>query len=90
MKIRNRSKWILAGCLPLLMSCARCDQAFKGCDSEIHGLYRTIIVYDYDGDVIAEWETKSTVDYGPTDAAFLNAFGKRVHIMGGIVVDQEK
>ena len=69
---------------------ARCDQEFKGCSSEIHGLYRTIIVYDYGGDVIAKWETKSTVDYGRTDAAFLDAFGKRVHIMGGIVVDQEK
>lgn len=91
--MRNRAKLAAATALPILLSCARCDQEMKGCSSEIHGLDRQLIVMNaMTGDTLGVWETRATVDFTRNEVVFLSSNGKRVHLYGYplIVIDHEK
>lgn len=92
MKLNKKhvSKVLLACSVPLVMSCARCDQAFKGCSSEVYGLDRDLVAYSWNGTEIKRWHTRSTVDYNADGSVAFLVNGKRVHVQGAIIVDEER
>lgn len=52
------------------------------------GLHRKVTLYDYDGEVLREWEGTFDVDENDQECYF-DIDGKRVIIQGGIVVNEE-
>ena len=53
---------LLALCL-VLCSCSTCDRACKDYRSDVGGgLYRTVKVYDIDGDLVAEYTGKFDIE----------------------------
>lgn len=53
---------LLALCL-VLCSCSTCDRACKDYQSDVDGgLYRTVKVYDIDGDLLAEYTGKFDIE----------------------------
>ena len=54
------------------------------------GMYRTVTVYDYNGNPIQSWEGKFDVSESENEVYFDDQNGKRVIIHGGIVINQEK
>lgn len=89
---KNAIKLCIATLSPFIVGCARCDQEFKGCASEFHGLDRDVVLYTATGQEMARWHTTATIDYRAAgDVSFLTSNGKRVHVSGyGIIVDQER
>lgn len=53
-------------------------------------LYRTLVVYDENGDTIAEYSGKFNLKYGEhANQVYFDLDGKRIWIQGGIVVCEE-
>lgn len=71
-----------------------CTEGFarscKSCNSNLNGgLYRTVTVYDYNGNEIKSWEGKFDIEEDDQEITFdLN--NKRVIIQGGIIISEEK
>ena len=53
------------------------------------GMERTVTVYDYSGDVIAEYEGLIDIEYRDGRVLF-DMDGRRTNIVGGIVIVQEE
>ena len=72
-----------------LNGCASCSREMKSIQSDFGGgLYRKVTLYDYDGEVLREWEGQFDVSENDQEVYFdLN--GHRVIIQGGIVVNEE-
>ena len=91
----KKNKTILKFALAMLMclflsGCASCDRGWKTIGSDINGgLYRTVKVYDYNGNLLAEYEGKIDIDEAESKVYF-DVNGKRVIIYNAIVVTEEK
>ena len=67
--MKNKKKSIVAIVLSLIFvllflgtSCSSCERFGKSCTSNVSGgLYRTVRVFDYEGDLIAQYEGKLDV-----------------------------
>lgn len=72
-----------------LSGCESCSRMNKSMASDFGGgLHRKVTLYDYDGEVLREWE--GTFDVAENDQeCWFDVDGKRVIIQGGIVVDEE-
>lgn len=80
---------ILAACLTL-SGCASCDREWKTIGSDLGGgLYRTVKVYDYSGNLLAEYEGKLDIQDNESKV-FFDLNGKRIIIYNAIVVTEEK
>lgn len=72
-----------------LGGCASCSREMKSLSSDFGGgLHRKVTLYDYDGEILGQWEGVFDVSENDQEVYFdLN--GKRVIIQGGIVVNEE-
>lgn len=72
-----------------LSGCASCSRFGKSMASDFGGgLHRKVTLYDYDGEVLREWE--GTFDVAENDQeVYFDIDGKRVIIQGGIIVNEE-
>lgn len=72
-----------------LQGCASCSREMKSMQSDFGGgLHRKVTLYDYNGDVLGEWE--GTFDVAENDQeVYFDVDGRRVIIQGGIVVNEE-
>ena len=79
-------------CILGLTGCASMEREFKDFSSEMSGgLDRTLVVYDYNGDVLKEYEGKMDIQVSPSnDKVLFDLDGKRHIIRGGIVIIDEK
>lgn len=78
----------IALCLGM-SGCESCSREYKSFESDIGGgLHRKVTLYDYNGDVLGEWEGKFDVAENSRETYF-DLDGKRVIIQGGIVVNEE-
>ena len=77
----------LTGCVN-----ASWEREMKSLNSEINGgLDRTLVVYDYNGDVLKEYEGTMDIEVSPSnDKVLFDLDGKRHIIRGGIVIIDEK
>ena len=74
-----------------LTSCERCSQSLHSFGSNMSGLDRKVILYDYCGDTIQIWEGDlNVVSNRGTQEIYFDINGKRTIIYNGIVVVQEK
>ena len=72
-----------------LGGCASCSREMKSMESDFGGgLYRKVTLYDYEGEVLGEWEGKFDVSENDQEVYF-DLDGKRVIIQGGIIVNEE-
>lgn len=72
-----------------LSGCESCSRTNKSIASDFGGgLYRKVTLYDYEGEVLGEWEGKFDVAENDQECWF-DVDGKRVIIQGGIVVNEE-
>ena len=79
---------IIALCIALSQT-ASCSRWVKTQQSNFSGgMERTVTVYDYSGNVIAEYEGLIDIDYGDGRVLF-DMDGRRTNIVGGIVIVQE-
>ena len=80
---------VLGMCLTL-SGCASCDREWKSIGSNLSGgLYRTVKVYDYSGNLLAEYEGKIDIEEAESKV-FFDVNGKRVIIYNAIVITEEK
>ena len=72
-----------------LGGCESCSREMKSMASDLGGgLHRKVTLYDYEGEVLREWE--GTFDVAENDQeCWFDVDGKRVIIQGGIIVDEE-
>lgn len=72
-----------------LSECASCIRFNKSMASDFGGgLHRKVTLYDYDGEVLREWE--GTFDVAENDQeCWFDVDGRRVIIQGGIIVNEE-
>lgn len=72
-----------------LEGCESCSRGMKSLSSDFGGgLHRKVTLYDYDGEVLREWE--GTFDVAENDQeCWFDVDGKRVIIQGGIIVNEE-
>lgn len=71
--------------------CSSCSRATKSIKSDIGGgLYRTVTVYDYNGQKIDSWTGKFDVSESENEVYFDDSDGKRIIIHGGIVINKEE
>jgi len=74
----------------LLGGCSSCSRMKKSLSSDMSGgLNRTVTVYDYNGDVIREWDGKFDISENDTKVYFDDQYGKRVIIYNAIVISEE-
>lgn len=67
------------------------QRALKSFSSNVGGgLNRTVTVYDYNGEVVKQWEGKFDIQEDNQEIYFDDQDGKRVIIQGGIVISEEK
>lgn len=72
-----------------LSGCESCSRSAKSFESDFGGgLHRKVTLYDYNGNVLGEWEGKFDVAENDQECYF-DVDGKRVIIQGGIVVNEE-
>ena len=84
---------IIIACLVILFgsSCASCERCAKDCSSEIqNGMNRVIRVYDYEGDLIAEYEGWIDVEDNGGSYCLFHVNGKRYMYYNAIVEIIEK
>lgn len=80
---------VLGMCLTL-SGCASCDRGWKTLGSDLGGgLYRTVKVYDYNGNLLAEYEGKIDIEEAESKV-FFDVNGKRIIIYNAIVITEEK
>ena len=80
---------VLIMSLSMFTGCASWQRSMKSIGSDFTGgLYRRVTVYDYDGDVLGQWEGKFDVSETTTET-FFDINGKRVIIQGGIIINEE-
>lgn len=78
----------IAGCMNMTQSGKR---TIKSIGSDwTGGLERTVTVYDYNGEVIKQWEGKFDLQENDQEIYFDDQNGKRVIIQGGITITEEK
>lgn len=84
-------KFVLVMLLCLSLSgCASCDRGWKTIGSDLGGgLYRTVKVYDYNGNLLAEYEGKIDIEEAESKV-FFDINGKRIIIYNAIVITEEK
>lgn len=83
--------------LLLLTGCESWKRTVKDFQSDYGGgLYRTVTVYDYQGDTIKQWTGKFDVQFDTSGAGQVlfdyidhNGDRKRVVVQGGIVINEE-
>lgn len=74
----------------MMTGCSSCSRGWKSVKSDMGGgLNRTVTVYDYNGGVIKSWSGKFDVSSSENEVYFDDAYGKRVIIHGGIVINEE-
>lgn len=80
---------LVCGSVFALTGCESLDRMAKSIRSDTGGgLYRTVTVYDYRGNVLKTYSGKFDVSESENEVYF-DLDGKRVIIHGGIVVDEE-
>ena len=80
---------IVVLCISLSQT-ASCSRTIKSVQSDFSGgMERTVTVYDYNGEVIAEYEGLIDIEYEDGRVLF-DMDGKRTNIVGGIVIVQEE
>ena len=73
-----------------ISGCASCSRTMKTIDSDLSGgIPRNVRVYDYQGDLVQEYE--GTIDTEYSEGRYLfDMDGKRYTVSGGIVIIEEK
>lgn len=86
----SRLKWLFVFALLIsLPGCtAGCQNQIKHATSDIFGLNRKITLYDANGGVIREWETKAKVEDQGGTCYFLTNEGKAVIVSGTFIVEE--
>lgn len=82
---------LTAFCLFCAVSCfgpQNVKHIIKNLNSSVTGLKRTVTVYDYNGNVLGEWNGKFTVKTSRDDTDFI-VDDQRIIIRGGIVIIRE-
>lgn len=91
MKMTGKVMMVAVGvafCLGM-SGCESCSRELKSIESDLGGgLHRKVTLYDYDGEVLREWEGTFDVAEDNQECWF-DIDGKRVIIQGGIVVNEE-
>ena len=88
-----RTIFIVAIALVMLFgsSCASCERWQKDCQSEMNnGVYRIVRIYDYEGDLIAEYEGKIDIEDNSGTYALFHLDGKRYMYYNAIIEVIEK
>lgn len=81
--------FVAAAICVALGGCASCSREFKSLSSDFGGgLHRKVTLYDYDGEILGQWEGVFDVSESDQEVYF-DLDGKRVIIQGGIVVNEE-
>ncbi len=92
--MHNLARHSIAAAAAVLMACSMtgcesCSREYKSMQSDLNGgLHRKVTLYDYDGEVLGQWEGKFDVAENDQEVYF-DIDGKRVIIQGGIVVNEE-
>lgn len=80
---------IIVGIISGIGGCQSWERSMKSLSSDISGgLDRTVTVYDYNGQVIRQYDGKFDVSESENEVYF-DIDGKRVIIHGGIVINEE-
>ena len=89
----RHSKWITYALIVIMFLVPGCqcwNQFVKGCESQTAGLYRTVRVYDYSGNQIGYWRSKTVIDADSGGlTTFFDSTGNRVLVNGGILISVE-
>lgn len=95
MNKRKILRTILIVAIALIMlfgsGCASCERWQKDCQSEMNnGVYRIVRIYDYEGDLIAEYEGKIDIEDNSGSYALFHLDGKRYMYYNAIIEVIEK
>lgn len=86
---RALGMFVAAAICVALGGCASCSREMKSLSSDFGGgLHRKVTLYDYDGEILGQWEGVFDVSENDQEVYF-DLDGKRVIIQGGIVVNEE-
>lgn len=92
--MKKATKVLMAGMIAIAMvslqSCEGCKRQMKTYKSDISGLQRKAVLYDYQGNVIKQWSGKFDIHDDGADRIFFDLDGKRVWIRGGIFIAEEQ
>ena len=92
--MKKATKVLMAGVIAIAMislqSCEGCKRQMKTYKSDISGLQRKAVLYDYQGNVIKQWSGKFDIHDDGADRIFFDLDGKRVWIRGGIFIAEEQ
>lgn len=86
-------KWLLYAlicAMPLAGGCQCVQQFTREVKSQTSGLHREIRLFDYQGHLLGQWESRTVIDNDEAGhAAFFDSTGRRVTTMGGILISTE-
>ena len=93
MKKLSIKKFAVAAALAVSMfamsGCAAMESAVKDFESDTAKLYRTVELYDYNGQLIKTWEGEMRIESESSQSCSFIIDGERTTINGGIIVTQE-
>lgn len=90
----KRASWagiiLLCVLMPMSAGCQCAMQCAREWQSQTAGLNRDVELYDYGGNLIARWNTKSVIDNDTAGVtAFFDSTGNRIVTHGGILISRE-
>lgn len=92
--MKKATKVLMAGMIAIAMvslqSCEGCKRQMKSYKSDMTGLQRKAVLYDYQGNIIKQWSGKFDINDDGADRIYFDLDGKRIWIQGGIFVAEEQ
>ena len=92
--MKKVTKVLVASMIAITMlsfqSCEGCKRRMKTYKSDMTGLQRKAVLYDYQGNVLKQWTGKFDINDDGADRIFFDLDGKRIWIQGGIFVAEEQ
>lgn len=80
---------VMAASMLTLSGCAWWESAVKDFESDTKKLYRTVEVYDYNGELLKTYEGEMRIESESSQSCSFIIDGERTTIYGGIIVTQE-
>lgn len=76
--------------MPLSGGCQCAMQCARELKAQTTGLHRKVQLFDYSGRLVGAWESRTVIDNDQAGhAEFFDSAGRRVTILGGIMVSTE-